>query len=94
MQRLDPTKVREALATIAPRAITGGWSEEVKADGHCHYFNLTGAPGTTEGTQEAISLCGNYAADVQPDELDELDPLAPENCKACRRVLLEGRKLI
>ena len=92
--QLDPAKVLDAVKQRAPLALNGGWSEEVEADGHCHYFQLTGTPASTEGLQQAVSLCAKYEADVQPTELDDLDPLAPENCKQCRRLLLEAKKLI
>jgi hypothetical protein len=91
--------LKKHLATLAPDGITlptrplaGGWSEEVKADGHSHYFIHTGAP---VGTQVDVqSLCGKYEGTASTTELDDCDPLAPENCRTCRRLLLERKNLI
>lgn len=95
-------KVRQHLAKLAPNGITlpahslaGGWSEEVKDDGKCHYFTLGGTEATAEtGMVQVASLCGRYTGEGRPDELDDLDPLAPENCMDCRRLLLQAKGLI
>lgn len=91
----------EHLRELAPNGIelpapdlAGGWSEEVKADGKCHYFTQ-GKPVPNHATLvEFVSLCGRYQGEGRPDELDDLDPLAPENCKECRRLLLKHRGMI
>lgn len=94
-------KVKDHLAEIAPDGITmptpslvGGWSEEVEADGKCHYFTIS-QPMAADATQVlVVSLCGRYQGEGRADELDDLDPLAPENCKDCRRLLLHYKGLI
>lgn len=91
--------LKKHLSTLAPDGLNlpklpaiSGWSEEVKEDGHCHYFVATGQP--TGDELPVASLCGRYAGTASPTELDDCDPLAPENCTTCRRRLLERKNLI
>lgn len=94
-------KLSEALRELAPdgiqlpsRSLAGGWSDEVEADGKCHYFTMMRQHQSDASLVEVVSLCGRFQGDGRPDELADVDPLAPENCKDCRRMLLQAKGLI
>ena len=72
----------------------GGWSEEVKDDGHCHYFTAGPQVQGHADLFEISSLCSAYNGEALLIELDDVDPLAPENCKQCRTALLKQQGLI
>jgi hypothetical protein len=99
---LDLGRIAQHLTAIAPElppippaatiTLNGGWSEEVESDGCSHYFRIVGQG---EGEQVRMqSLCVQYEAEGLAIELDNVDPLAPENCKVCRRIYLERKQLI
>jgi hypothetical protein len=99
---LDLGRVTQHLTAIAPElppipkaatiTLNGGWSEEVESDGYSHYFRIIGQG---EGEQVKMqSLCVQYEAEGLANELDNVDPLAPENCKVCRRIYLERKHMI
>lgn len=92
LRTLDLDKVRERLAHLEP--LVGGWGtpNPRHAAEKSHYFRAhTDAEG--EHYLSGAALCG-YIDNRNELDVDECDPLAPENCPTCRRELLTLRKLI
>jgi len=91
MKRLDHTNVLRVMAHPANR---GGWAMAAGPDEPSHYFRITSGISEKHELLAMVSLCGMAEGEGKESELDECDPLAPENCKECRRVLLQQRGMI
>ena len=88
---LNTTRILENLQRNVP--LRGGWGDPGKDHDKAHYFRqLTEAD--ADGNVEVLALCGVGEGTAKLSELDEMDPMAPENCTTCRRLVLEHRKLI
>lgn len=89
---LDLAKVSEHIESLAP--VVGGWAAPVQREHQhaSHYFRIHTDP---DGLQymTGAALCGYQDLRNELD-LDEVDPMALENCKECRRLLLTLRRLI
>lgn len=88
---LNEALVRKHLTMFKP--LVGGWCtpHPDDASGTSHYFHVEG-----EGEQaiaRTTALCG-ITDNRNELDLDEVDPMALENCKACRLALLKARKLV
>lgn len=89
---LNVEKIREHVESMRP--VVGGWSSPIKDNQQeaSHYFRAT-TDADGNGYHNGTALCGYI--DVRNElDVDEVDPLAPENCRECRRKLLELRRLI
>lgn len=64
----------------------GGWSRPHPISGKSHFFRTFSA----SATPMEAPMCGAYDFHTQRlnDDLSNVDPLAPENCRECRRLLL------
>lgn len=91
MKQLDTTRILEHLNRNKP--LRGGWGDPGKEHDKAHYFRQLTDP-DADGNVEVVALCGVGEATANLSELDETDPMAPENCTTCRRMVLEARKMI
>lgn len=85
-------EVPEIHPDMPKGAPPGGWGPEAP-DEKCHYMRITNSIPNSDAIS-VVSLCGTYEGDGLQADLIQCDPLAPENCTTCRRVLLANLGLI
>lgn len=90
LRKLVPSKVQAAASS---KIGLGGWCDPGKEHDKAHYMVQTGPPDDA-GNVPARALCGIGEGTAHITELVPSDHLAPENCTACRRLVLEMQGLI
>lgn len=98
LEHLDKLATRTIEVVLPRERIAGGWadaySEGKDQPSKSHYLRIIGPSDEEPGAAHLVSLCGQIEAHGDPAELIDCDPLAPENCTACRRVLLAANNYI
>ncbi len=87
----QPPRTVQVPARDARILLNGGWVDGA-SDDQVHYMRITAT--NDNGELELQSLCGTVEGTGTRNELTDCDPLAVENCKLCRTVLLAQRRLI